>query len=119
MTNDVVFTVVERAKNRLVESETAQLTDNEVKVIKIVAERHRTAQPFFVNRTETAEADDSKLGKVLDTLEATDYDQLGREAEKQVLAIDPPVQNQEQTGPAGDVQAQPDAAATPSGGQGA
>lgn len=115
MTNDLVFRVIENAKNRMIESPTAQMTDNEVKITKLVAERHRTAQPFFVNRTETAEADDSKVGKILDDLGETDYDELGSAAQKQMVATHPPVQNNGQAGQANNVQAKPSPAPTPVG----
>ncbi len=116
MTNDLAFKVVERAKSRMVEDNVAQLTDNEVKIVKLVAERHRTAQPFFVNRTETAVADDSKLGKIVESLDTgTDYDELANEAAKQMVASNPSVQDKEQGRPAGGVQAEHSPAQAPIG----
>lgn len=44
--------------------------------------------------------------ELLDTIEKSDYEQLGSEAEKQMVADDASVQNKEQAGKAGDVQAE-------------
>jgi len=44
------------------------------------------------------------VNDLLDTIEQSDYGQLGQEAEKQMVALNAPVQNQEQTGPTSDVQ---------------
>lgn len=44
------------------------------------------------------------VNDLLDTIEQSDYGQLGQEAEKQMVALDAPVQNQEQAGPTGDIQ---------------
>lgn len=71
------------------------LTKEEQDVLKFMAEKHRTAQGFFVNRTETAPSDPSKVGKILDTIEGTDYEQLGQEASKQVVETNTPLQNKE------------------------
>jgi hypothetical protein len=68
------------------------ITEDEMKNIRFMAEKHRTAQPFFVTRTETAESDPSKVGKILDTIES-DYDAVGSEARKQMVAHDAPVQD--------------------------
>lgn len=94
MVNDIVFTVTERVKNKLLQSETALVDESEIKILKLVAEKHRTAQPFFVSRTETAETDDSKIGKIIETLETTNYDDVAREAAKQMVETQPPLQDQ-------------------------
>lgn len=121
LVNMVGFKTIQNIHNRMVESDgkVGILSSEELQVWKTMAEKHRTSQPFFVTRVETSEADDSKLGKIIDTLEQTDYDELANEAEKQVLAANPPVQNQEQSGAVSDVQAEPNAAPTPSGEAGA
>jgi hypothetical protein len=69
------------------------VSDDEMRDVRFMAEKHRTAQAYFVTRTETAEADPDKVGKILDTIEASDYDQVGREANKQVVAANAPVQD--------------------------
>lgn len=73
------------------------VTKDEMDDVKFIAEKHRSAQPYFVTRTETAQAKDEDVGKILDRLE-TNYDRLGSEAKKQVVEANPPVQNQGQTG---------------------
>jgi Mg-chelatase subunit ChlI len=110
MINDVGFMVVEKVKTRLVETDgKTELSQQEVTVWKTMAEKHRSAQPFFVTRTEEAKADDTKLGKIIDNLDqGADYDDLATEAQQQVVATNPPVQDQGQTGENGNVQAQPD-----------
>jgi len=42
--------------------------------------------------------------ELLDTIEQSDYGQLGQEAEKQMVALDAPVQDKEQAGPASNIQ---------------
>lgn len=46
------------------------------------------------------------INDLLDTIDKSDYEQLGREAEKQMVADDASVQNKEQAGQTGDVQAE-------------
>lgn len=91
--NNVGFRVVEKLHSRLVETDgKAEISPVEKDIWKTMAEKHRSAQPFFVTRTENAEADDSKLGKIIESLDqGTDYDNVAREAEKQVVAANPPV----------------------------
>lgn len=127
MVNEVAFRVVERVKNRLVETDgmSSGMTTEEVKIIALVAEKHRAAQPFFVSRTENADVSDKPVGKVLDVLE-TNYDELadqasqasngaGPEAKGQVVASNAPVQNSGQEGQSPDVQAESGAAPAPGG----
>mgnify|MGYP001582268646 CR=1 FL=1 len=74
------------------------VTKDEMEDVRFMAEKHRTAQKYFVTRTETAVADPDKVGKILDTIE-TDYGKLGQEANRQVVEINPPIQDKGQTGP--------------------
>lgn len=73
-------------------------------VLKLMAEKHRTSQSFFVNRSETAEADPTKVGKILDTIESTDYGTLGQQANEQVVAANTPLQDKGQAGSDSNVQ---------------
>lgn len=96
MVNAVGFKVIEAAHTRIIETNgKSQLTTEEVQIWRTMAEKHRTAQPFFVNRTETAEAKEGEIGKILDTIEQSDYDKLGTEAKGQMVAHDAPIQSQE------------------------
>jgi hypothetical protein len=81
------------------------LTREEVDILKHFTDKHRTAQPFFVTRIETKEVDDSKVGKILDNIEAqTDQDKLAEDAQKalndrqeasgQVVEANTPIQDQ-------------------------
>lgn len=90
------------------------ITDNDVRILKLAAERHRSAQPYFANRIEEAPVEPAEVGKILDKVE-TDYVQLGFEASKQMVALDAPVQDQKQIGPGGDVQTELPAAQAPGG----
>jgi len=57
-----------------------------------------------------------KTGDVLDDLEKeTDYGEVGRQAEQQVVEVEPPVQDQGQTGDNSDVQAEHTPTETPQG----
>lgn len=114
--NIVGVKTIQAIQNRLIETDgkVGILSTNELTVWKTMAEKHRSAQPFFVTRIESGEADDSKLGKIIESLEQTDYDNVAGEAQKQMVAANAPVQNQGQAGTAGDVQTQPDAAAASS-----
>jgi len=95
LVNDILTKVVMEVNDRIKQGR--PVSEDDMKNIRFMAEKHRTAQPYFVTRTETAEADPAKVGKILDTIE-TDYGNLGREATKQMVAPNPPIQNQEQTG---------------------
>lgn len=79
------------------------ISKEDLDVLKLMAEKHRTSQTFFVNRTETAVADPAKVGKILDTMESTDYGNVGQEANKQMVAANTPLQDKEQTGANSDV----------------
>ena len=89
------------------------LTDEDWRNVRFMAEKHRTTQTFFVNRTDTAVADPAKIGKILDTMES-DYGTIGQEASKQMVEDKPPVQDKGQTGTDSDVQAELPATETPS-----
>lgn len=93
------------------------LNRQEVDLLKHFNEKHRSAQPFFVTRVEAAPSDPKDVGKVLDILEGevSNYEQLGSEAQKQILATNTPIQDQEQTGEASTVSTEPPATPTPSG----
>lgn len=80
------------------------LSREETGFMQWFAEKHRTAQPFFVTRTEQVVKDDKEVGKILDVI-GTDYDTVGRQAQKQMVAPNTPIQNKGQDGGAGDVQA--------------
>lgn len=95
LVNNTIYTLVTQITEKIKNGQTATgLTREELDVLKFVAEKHRTAQPFFVTRTENAEVDPDKVGKILDTMEVSDYDELGQQAKEQVVADDAPVQNQ-------------------------
>lgn len=111
--NIVGVKTIQAIQNRLVETDgkVGILTANELQVWRTMAEKHRSAQQFFVTRVESSEADDTKLGKIIETMEHTDYDDVAGEAQKQMVATNAPLQNQRQTGATGDLPAQPDAVA--------
>lgn len=117
--NEAMTRMIEQIRLKIIQEK--PLTQEEVKILTFFSERHRTAQPFFVNRVEQAKANDEDLGKVLDILES-DYGEFDEEAgpsdasaeaEKQEVENDPPLQGEEQSGPTGDVQTEPDPAQAP------
>lgn len=86
------------------------ITQEEFNVLKLMAEKHRTSQPFFTDRHENAESDPLKVGKVLDVLEEqTDYAKLGSTAQGQMVENDPSLQDQGQNGGTGPIQAEQNA----------
>lgn len=91
------------------------VSENQMKNVRFFAEKSRSAQPYFVNRTENADA--KPIDDLLDNMEAKGEEGLENdvagEIKKQVVEAKPPIQNQEQTGQASDVQPQPDAAQAP------
>ena len=101
--NNILTTTMISFKERIAQG--LPLTDEDWRNVRFMAEKHRTTQTFFVNRTETAVADPAKVGKILDTMESTDYGNVGQEASKQMVATNTPVQDKEQTGADSDVQA--------------
>lgn len=115
--NEIYTMAMESIKEKMQKTEGSIniLSDNEVKILESFSKMHRTAQPFFVTRTETAEAKEEDMGKILDTIEGTDYAELGSEAKEQVVEVNPPVQDQGQAGAPSDVPAQPAPTPTPGG----
>lgn len=92
LVNEGFYILITQITEKIKRGET--LTKEEKDTMQFVAEKHRTAQPFFVTRTETAQVDPNKVGKILDVLEGkTDYDKLGQSAQGQVVADDAPIQN--------------------------
>lgn len=106
ITNNVTVRLMRKIDEKV--KQEIPLTKDEQDFAKWFAEKHRTAQPFFVTRTEQVTKDDTQVGKILDVLEGeqTDYETVGREASKQMVALDAPIQNKGQDGGAGDVQAE-------------
>jgi len=88
LANDILTKVLMDVNDRIKQGR--PVTEDDMKNVRFMAEKHRTAQPYFVTRTETAEADPSKVGKILDTME-TDYGFVGSEASKQMVAANTPV----------------------------
>lgn len=106
--NDILATEVFRIQDKQKGQGAGSVTKDELEVVEFVAKHHRTAQPFFATRSETAETKPEDVGKILDRMESN-YDNLGSEIEKQSVAANSPVQNQEQTGTDSNVPAQPNA----------
>jgi hypothetical protein len=113
LVNDTIATLCYQVMDNIKKS--LAVTKDDLDLLKFMAEKHRTSQPFFVNRTETAKADEGKIGKILDTIEETDYGDVGREAKKQMVAANPSIQNQGQGGAVNNIQAELPPTQTPSG----
>lgn len=115
ITNNATVRLMRRIEEK--SKQELPLSKDELDFMKWFSEKHRTAQPFFVTRTEQVVKDDKEVGKILDVLEdtKTDYGTIGREAKKQVVAVDAPIQNKEQAGGDSHVQAELPPVATPSG----
>jgi hypothetical protein len=83
--NEAMVILVNKIKEKALQGQS--LTNEEVKILTFFNERHRTAQPFFVNRTETAESKREDLGKILDILES-DYDEFSEPEQEGVTTQD-------------------------------
>ena len=96
LTNLIGYQVLKHLHTKNIETAGAyEMKPHEVAVWKTTAEKHRAAQPFYVSRVENVDVDDTKLGKIIETLDNTNYDDMAREAQEQVVAIEPSVQGQE------------------------
>lgn len=91
MVNDAITKLVTAINEKIVQG--IACTKDELDMLKFYAEKHRTSQPFFVTRTEQAQSDPSKVGKVLDVVEATDYQYVGQQAQGQMVETDAPIQD--------------------------
>lgn len=113
--NNTVIREVQRINTK--SKQQIPLDRDEISLIKLAAEKHRSAQPFFVTRIEAAQSDDKNIGKILDTIEAEvdDYEELAEEAKKQILAHDASIQDQGQTGETSNIQTESATAQTPGG----
>ena len=76
----------------------------------------RKAKDEFAARGEiTGAGGEDLIPRLLDKIEKTKYDERVREAKKQVVATQQPVQGQEQIGGAGDISAEPAPTPAPAG----
>lgn len=113
MVNDTLVSLIRNINEKAKRKEL--ITPEDIKILTFYAEKARVSQPFFVNRTETAEA--KPLADVLGELDNdadTGQDDVATEAAKQVVEAEPPVQDQNQIGSDSDVSVQPNAVETPS-----
>jgi len=108
--NDIVISLATTIKDKVTLGK--PLNREDIDIIKLVAEKHRSAQPFFVTKVETSEANPDDVGKILDKIE-NDYTEVRREAKKQMVANDAPVQNKGQAGQDSAVQPESATVATP------
>lgn len=46
------------------------ITEEEMKDVRFIAEKHRSSQPYFVNRQEVKQIDEDEITKVVDQLES-------------------------------------------------
>lgn len=95
LTNNVCFQIVESANAKLLNG--GKLEREEIDIIKLVAEKHRTAQKFFVSRTETAEAKPGDIGKIIEDLK-TDYAKFADGINGQSMADNASLQDKGQIG---------------------
>lgn len=95
------------------------VSEDEMKNVRMFAEKARVTQPYFVNRQENA--DGKTVAEVLHELEESDTkddvveniqkENAGKTTTKQVVAANPPIPNQEQAGAVSEIQPQPNATA--------
>lgn len=84
------------------------LTEEQWKNLRFMAEKHRSAQRYFVTRTENASGKtvDDVLGELNNDPEP-EHTEFAESIKKQDVANDPPVQNQGQAGQDNNIQPQP------------
>jgi len=73
LNNSAIFKVVQGTHTRLIESEKYIPCNEEIRVMTLIAEKHRTSQTHWVNRVEEAEANDEDFGKVVDRIPVIEY----------------------------------------------
>lgn len=67
LANLIGYKVLNNINAKLLEANGSyELSNQEMQVWKTIAEKHRTAQPFFANRTEEAQPDPKEFGKVIE-----------------------------------------------------
>jgi hypothetical protein len=93
LANDIFATIITKVSDKVKRGEV--VSEDEMKNVRFFAEKHRTAQKFFVTRNETTEVDNSKVGKILDDLEETDYEYVGQQAKGQMVEANTPIQDKE------------------------
>lgn len=71
-----VYTMEEKQKR----GET--LTDEDWRNLRFIAERHKSCQSFFVNRQEVIQPNKDEIEKILDTIEAINYEEVAKQAKK-------------------------------------
>jgi len=64
------------------------INDEDWRNLRFFAEKHRSCQPFFATRTETAQVEPDKIARILDSLETetTNYEELALQAQKAMEA---------------------------------
>lgn len=66
------------------------LTDEEWRNLRFIAEKHRSCQPYFINRQEVAQVEPDKIDDLLDKIELenqtspTDYNEVAARAEEEM-----------------------------------
>ena len=93
---------------------TEPLNRDEINVLQHQSEHHRAAAPFFHNRQENVNIDATDVGKILDTIEASNYENVGQKAQGQMVAPNESVQDQGQTGTDNNIPAESPAVNVPS-----
>jgi len=63
------------------------ISRNEISILKHFSEKHRSSQPFFINRQEVAQVEPNNVKETLDRLEQenfkTDYGEMARKIKEQ------------------------------------
>lgn len=72
----IIMTIDEKVKQGQL------VNDEEWRNLRFFAEKHRSCQSFFVSRQEVAQVEPNEIGKIIDELEKTNYDELAERAKK-------------------------------------
>lgn len=106
----------------VMEAETKQkqgipLTDDDTRNVRFYAEKARSSQPYFVNRTETIPA--QPIEDIFEELNNVDesQDELAETASQQMVETESPIQDKGQVGATDNVPPEPNPATPPGGAQ--
>jgi hypothetical protein len=109
LVKNILVTAVQNVSEKVKQEK--PVSEDEMKNVRFMAEKYRPAQVYFVTRSETQQSEESDVGKVLDNME-TDYDSIGREAKKQMVAAQSSIQNKGQVGSNSNIQTEPGSTST-------
>ena len=87
LANETFYILIRQINKKVKAGET--ISRNEISILKHFSEKHRSSQPFFINRQEVAQIEPSKIARLLDELEETnktDYAKSADDAKRSLMS---------------------------------